>query len=232
MTPHPTFSRRRAFTLIELLVVISIIALLLAILMPVLSRARDAATTVTCASGLRQIGLAFAMYRDDNNDYLPWTYSPGGYVWATGHLARYVSLRPPESSAAANEYGSQGIFECPADPTDFENIFANTGGRSTFQPSYGMNHRLAGRRASERPDSDRYLLAADSGHTWEDGGSSYLLKNLDVKFHVYPRHGRGSVGNVLWLGGHVSSHSDLEDLNGGGARIWSYYPYHDDPAFN
>ena len=61
-------SKLKAFTLIELLVVISVIALLLAILLPSLQRVRRQAKAVACQSNLRQWGLCFKMYTDDNND--------------------------------------------------------------------------------------------------------------------------------------------------------------------
>lgn len=60
-------SKRKGFTLIELLVVISIIALLMAILMPVLGRARKQAWQAVCRSNLRQIGIGAAFYADDND---------------------------------------------------------------------------------------------------------------------------------------------------------------------
>lgn len=62
---------RHAFTLVELLVVISIIALLMAILLPTLRRARDQAKQTACASNLRQVGVALGMYADGHNDWMP-----------------------------------------------------------------------------------------------------------------------------------------------------------------
>lgn len=60
---------RRGFTLIELLVVISIIALLMSMLMPALARVREQAKTVSCMARLRQWGVVFEMYTQDNNGY-------------------------------------------------------------------------------------------------------------------------------------------------------------------
>ena len=65
-------ARKRGFTLIELLVVISVIALLLALLIPALRGARNQARKVMCRSNLRQIGSVFSMYVDDNEGRLPY----------------------------------------------------------------------------------------------------------------------------------------------------------------
>src|SRR5580698_5527460 len=62
---------KKGFTLIELLVVIAIIAILAAILMPVLSQAKQRAWTIRCVSNLKQIGMAMKMFADDNADLYP-----------------------------------------------------------------------------------------------------------------------------------------------------------------
>jgi prepilin-type N-terminal cleavage/methylation domain-containing protein/prepilin-type processing-associated H-X9-DG protein len=64
-------TRKAGFTLVELLVVIGIIAVLVAILLPVLSRARENANRIACMSNLRQIGNAFFMYTGDNKGWFP-----------------------------------------------------------------------------------------------------------------------------------------------------------------
>ncbi len=69
--------KKRGFTLVELLVVIGIIALLIGILLPALSKARSAAKTVACASNLRQMGQGWALYLSESKGHLPY------YIWHT-----------------------------------------------------------------------------------------------------------------------------------------------------
>ena len=75
-------SREKGFTLIELLVVISIIALLLSIMMPSLSRAKELARRTVCASNLKSIGTGIFVYANKNNGQLPPSaYKPGDNFW-------------------------------------------------------------------------------------------------------------------------------------------------------
>ena len=83
--------QRRGFTLIELLVVIAVITILAAILFPVFAQAREAARQTSCASNLRQIGMAARMYMQDNDGYCFLHHAYDADVAANGPV---ISLEP------------------------------------------------------------------------------------------------------------------------------------------
>jgi prepilin-type N-terminal cleavage/methylation domain-containing protein len=97
---HPEFLKRAAgFTLVELLVVIGIIAVLIGILLPALSRAREKSRQVACLSNLHQIGLAIRMYSNDNRDHYPDVLTVGKW-W----FRRQPGLRDPADPSSRPEW--------------------------------------------------------------------------------------------------------------------------------
>src|SRR5215204_4286094 len=101
--------RNAAFTLVELLVVIGIIVILIAILLPALSRAREQANRAACASNLRQITIGIRMYADAHRDVLP-NANPSGGDGNDDLGLVLVSL--------ANQYvKNAAVFHCPSDQT-------------------------------------------------------------------------------------------------------------------
>jgi prepilin-type N-terminal cleavage/methylation domain-containing protein/prepilin-type processing-associated H-X9-DG protein len=187
----PTYIRRLGFTLVELLVVIGIIAVLIALLLPALNRAREQARAAQCLSNLRQLGAAVVMYTNENKNLMPggaWTIPQLQWDWiywdttapvfndpSQGPLAKYLSIQTKDSPAIS-------VFRCPSDDVETHLPYSTF---PIYRFSYSMNGRMTDnlrsyaslgsgifknfRLTMVRKPSKKILIVDESERTINDG---------------------------------------------------------------
>ena len=237
--------RRRAFTLVELLVVIGVIAILIAILLPVLNRAREGGFRVQCLSNVRQIGVAFMLYANDNKGRLPKDPASigAGPRWSDWiYWQERGTSRKLDDSIVVRYLGTPvnpGLLRCPSD--DVNNRGSNNGGVPTwgnYRYSYAVNTLVTNTVSSlalarAKRVSEKVLLVEEDERTIDDG--HWVATGIPATNYLAIRHDRNRIlpddgnnwfrnldrrGNVTFLDGH----GDYVP------RKFAHDPYNLDPA--
>ena len=204
--PRP---RSGGFTLIELLVVIAIIAILAALLLPALSRAKEKAKSVACLNNLKQLQLAWQMCVDDNEDEVPSNLAaPAGGVWRSAPDSWIGDSNAREDVDTSRiEHGafyqggynrSMRLYQCPSDKTGRTRSYslnANLGA-----PAWGQ---VVVKKAGAIPSPAQLFAFLDEHETSIDDGAFFLTPVPGETWGNRPadRHSQGC--NFSFADGHV-----------------------------
>jgi len=223
---------RIGFTLIELLVVISIIAVLLAIILPSMRKIREMARDTACKSNLRNTGLAVAMYLDDFERKIPNTGSSNGFLWndAAGN-----PLQPGVSDAYWGTFyrtylKETEIFGCPSLQRVPEGLIYTYSGYTDpaaviQHAAYGLNHhsRARGRNTNTIRRPSEFLYCSDHAEPRPEGGTDDSFHNNDtpgaMNLTSY-RQGGGRAFSYRQIFRHSIRHPDPYKTGGRANILW------------
>ncbi|HCE45985.1 MAG TPA: hypothetical protein DET40_20765 [Lentisphaeria bacterium] len=221
----PRAKRSSAFTLIELLVVIAIIAILAALLLPALKNAKDFAKSAMCIATQKQVGLAFEMYRGDNDDYYTANddeFPSGTYtgwqeraIWDAHPIYRWFNKLEPYTKNYA-------VFNCPV-LNDGKGYAGNPGTRSRVANKDGEGAAYVKRGASPDGASCNYAYNRatfgwfewpKAGEGWT-GQSKFIVKKYVALENMAREAGVNVTSIIMLMDGVqcVASGNPAEDTN-------------------
>ena len=216
--------KHKSFTLIELLVVIAIIAILAAMLLPVLKSARERGRTANCINNLKQIGSAGNMYGNDNNGF--WYHQKGGIndVEKSGmpRISSYLGGPTLKTLASyANEDRKQYLpnsFRCPSISEERQYISYGFS-YNTNAADYYCNKVFKTLRYTSKWTSVVYypstVIFAGDGWNLTSGGDNSCLARSNSGSYALPHTRHNSRCNFVFVDGHVSGAASLEILTAG-----------------
>jgi prepilin-type processing-associated H-X9-DG protein len=219
--------RRGAFGLVELLVCIGVIAVLLGLLLPTLAGARESANRTKCLSNLRQLGLAFTAYLNDNKGRFP--RPAQNAVQAREDWVHFQSWRDPGEGAIAKYVGqpfNPSIYRCPTDDPASHRKFMLDSLTIQYPYSYTVNEMICRiewrgpplRINQVRNASEKILLIDEAATTIDDGCWAWQSQGggngtTDPRNVLSNRHDRRTEraaqskfgrGNAAFVDGHVA----------------------------